>query len=353
MSPTVETPRPRLSVCIPTYNFGRFIRETLDSVLCQMCPGVEIIVLDSGSTDDTPSVVQQLQHAHECLRYVRAEERRGIDRDMAEVVRLARGDYCWLFSADDLMKPGALTAVLSEIGTGHDVYLCMHSNDSLTMQQVDASHPVLNLQEGRLFQLADADQQSKYFALALTTEAFFSFMGGLIVRKPAWDSVQLNEAFVGTCWAHVARLFELMTIGLTVKYLAKVLVRRRADNDSFASRGVVRRYALAIEGYQQLGAYFWGGKSDQALHIRRVLRREFRLGVFLNAKRICAIDPQVEDRQLLNQLFASVYSDPLVACWVSRVAFRVLPGALVVPARRAYQFLRACRRGSIAMASRR
>ena len=100
----------RLSVCIPTYNFGAFIGETLQSIAAQLQDGVEIVVLDGGSTDDTAEVVGAFAQRYPQIRYHRRPERGGIDRDMARTVALARGEYCWLFGADDTMRAGALGA---------------------------------------------------------------------------------------------------------------------------------------------------------------------------------------------------------------------------------------------------
>jgi abequosyltransferase len=238
------------------------------------------------------------------------------------------------------MEDGALIRVLAEIKQLQDVYVCMHSNDTLTLQPIDPAHPVLDLSEDASFQLADIGEQLQYFELAMTTEAFFSFISGLIIRKARWDAVPLNEKFVGTCWAHVARLFELIPSGLTVKFLAAVLVRRRGDNDSFATRGVVRRYALAIQGYQNLGLHFWGGNSRQAAQIRRVLRNEFRLRMFLAAKALCMAYPAEEDRRLLDQLVARTYSDWSLTCILKRLVFHLFPIALYRPARAVYRCLR-------------
>ena len=88
----------RLSVCIPTYNFGRFIGETLESIVRQATEEVEIVVLDGGSTDNTTEVVEGFRDAFPRLRYYRQDFKGGIDRDMAKSVELARGEYCWLFS---------------------------------------------------------------------------------------------------------------------------------------------------------------------------------------------------------------------------------------------------------------
>jgi abequosyltransferase len=330
----------RLSVCVPTYNFGPFIGETLESILCQMQSGVEIVVLDSGSTDQTSSVVVDLQRNHACLRYERVAERQGIDRDMARVVGLARGDYCWLFSADDLMENGALARVLTEIEHAHDVYVCMHSNETREMQKIDYSHPVLNITEDVSFELADPEQQLRYFGLAQTTEAFFSFISGLIVKRSTWNAVQINEEFVGTCWAHVARLFEIIQSGLMVKFVAAVFVRRRGENDSFSTQGVVRRYALAIQGYEKLYLHFWGNDSRQAFHIRRVLRNEFPIRIFIAAKALCLANPEKEDKRLLDHLMACTYQDTSLSSILKRVTYRVVPIALYRLARVVYNRFR-------------
>ena len=105
----------RLSVCIPVYNFGAFLGETLESIVPQAAKAVEIVVLDGGSTDDTPQVVGRFQERFPRLNYVRREKKGGIDRDMAFAVEAARGDYVWLFSGDDRMRPDAIERVLAEL----------------------------------------------------------------------------------------------------------------------------------------------------------------------------------------------------------------------------------------------
>ena len=114
----------RLSFCIPTYNFGRYIGETLESIINQAGDEVEIVVGDGASTDHTEEVVRRYQSRFPKLFYHRFEEKGGVDLDLAKTVELARGDYCWLMSSDDVLKPGAVQRVLSEIELGLDVFLC-------------------------------------------------------------------------------------------------------------------------------------------------------------------------------------------------------------------------------------
>jgi abequosyltransferase len=131
-------------------------------------------------------------------------------------------------------------------------------------------------------------------------------------------------------------MFELMTKGLTLKFLATVLVRRRGDNDSFGTQGVVRRYALAIQGYQKLGSHFWGAHSEHAFHIRRVLRNEFRLRAFLAAKALCATTSHNNDKKLLDELIVQTYSDPSLSSSLKLLAYNLVPVKSYLRARTFY-----------------
>ena len=93
----------KLSVPIPVYNFAEFLPETLGSILRQdRVNEVEVIVVDGASTDNTPEIMRDFCARHPNLTYHRLPEKGGIDRDMAKAVELANGEYCWLFSGDDL-----------------------------------------------------------------------------------------------------------------------------------------------------------------------------------------------------------------------------------------------------------
>jgi len=199
---------------------------------------------------------------------------------------------------------------------------------------------VLNSSAPLTLSLGVEAEKSRYFELAATTEAFFSFLGGVVVRKDAWDSVGLNEKFVGSCWAHVARFFELMPGGLTLFYLPEILCDRRGDNDSFADRGVVHRYAIAINGYHDIADTFLGPDSRNAYHVRRVVRNEFGLRMFLYAKLCCWRNPQTEDSAKLNSLIEKAYrDDPIRKYWILLVC-SLMPGRLYHHVRKGIQGIR-------------
>jgi abequosyltransferase len=316
---------PPLSICIPTYNFAEFLPATLQSILTQDGSNeVEIVVLDGASTDETPDIMAEFCAKNPQIRYYRLASKGGIDRDMAKVVDLASGEYCWLFSSDDLMSDGALRAALNEIQSGHDLYLCKHMECLKDMTPL-WEHPILKPDDPGNFELSNQAVRIGYFERAVNSEAFFSFMGGLIVNRATWNRVPLNEKFVGSCWAHVARFFELMKSGLHVRYTGRVFLQRRGENDSFSDKGLVKRYQLQVEGFHRLADTFFGQDSREARAIRRAILSEFNRHIVLRLKYSAATRPHLESKQLLDHLVRIGYADFSVHGQVTKLLYKWLP----------------------------
>lgn len=298
-----------LSICMPTYNFGRFIGQTLDGVLPQLTSAIEVVILDGGSTDNTEEIVRRYQERCPAVRYYKQPHRGGIDRDMARSIELAQGEYCWLFSSDDLMRPNIIRKVLEEIKGGHDLYLCGLTLCTYEMKPI-ADHRILNLKSATVFELSNPDERQRYFGLAETTTAFFSFMGSLIIKRTKWMSVPLEEKYIGSLWAHVVRILRMIPNGLTVKYIPESFLLKRGGNDSFMDRGLVNRFAMAIDGYHRIANDVFGETSREAYHIRRVITNEFPAKALAVAKLECKKAGLVADRNELDRLATKVFKDP-------------------------------------------
>ena len=331
--------RVRLSICMPTYNFGAFIGETLDSIVAQLNSDVEVVVLDGGSTDDTQAVVATYKDRYPQVTYVRQAARGGIDRDMARSVELAKGEYCWLFSSDDIMRPGAIQRVLAEISSGLDLYLC-----GLTLcdkqMKVLADHKVSSVPWGTIFDLADEQQRSDYFAMAETTTAFFSFMGSLIIRRDRWNQHSLEEAYVGSCWAHVVRILRMIPDGLTLKYIGESMLLKRGENDSFMEKGLIHRYAIAIDGFHRIAADVFGDKSSEAFEIRRVITNEFPFWSMYYTRAHCRKEGLSADIPELDRLVAKAYRDPTMRNIMRRIGYLRIVDIGYRALRRVYRTLR-------------
>ncbi len=318
-----QEPAVRLSICIPTYNFGAFIGDTLASIVPQLVEGVEVVVLDGGSTDDTTQVVGSFQHNSPAVRYHRQEERGGIDRDLARTVELARGEYCWLFCADDIMKPDAIEQVLERIRSGCDLYLCGFTLSTFDMDPV-RDHRIASIASDQEFDLSSEHDRRHYFERAQTTTAFFSFAGSLIVKKDRWDAAGPDEEFIGSLWAHVAQIFRMIPNGLRLHYIAAPLLYKRTENDSFMDRGIVHRYAKAIDGYHRLASAYFPEDSPEARDIRRVVRNEFPPWTLLAARRESRRSG-AGDEATLDRLAATTYCDPSLRNRIYRFLYKWTP----------------------------
>jgi glycosyltransferase involved in cell wall biosynthesis len=98
---------PMVSVCIPTYNYGQFVAETVDSVLAQTYRDIEILVVDNCSTDNTFDVLRPYIDEGR-IRYVCNDTNLGMVGNWNRCIELARGRYVKILCADDLLEASAL-----------------------------------------------------------------------------------------------------------------------------------------------------------------------------------------------------------------------------------------------------
>lgn len=95
---------PLVSVVIPTYNYGRYVTEAVDSALAQTYRPVEVIVVDDGSTDDTR---ERLSGYGDRIRYV-YQENAGLSAARNTGIRNASGGFVAFLDSDDAFHPRKL-----------------------------------------------------------------------------------------------------------------------------------------------------------------------------------------------------------------------------------------------------
>lgn len=106
-----------VSAIIPTYNYARFVGRAVDSVLAQTYSPVECIVVDDGSTDDTPQVLASYGDRIRAIR----QDNRGLSGARNAGIAAARGRYIALLDADDAWKPEKLARQVAAIEGDPDV----------------------------------------------------------------------------------------------------------------------------------------------------------------------------------------------------------------------------------------
>lgn len=108
---------PRVSVILPNYNYGRYLRDRLSSVVEQTLPLFELIVLDDCSSDDSVSVAREFLAQCDVPWQLSVNDVNSgsVFKQWRKGVELARGEYLWIAEADDLASPDFLASLLARM----------------------------------------------------------------------------------------------------------------------------------------------------------------------------------------------------------------------------------------------
>src|SRR3954466_6893882 len=94
---------PKVSVCIDSYNYGRFLPEAIDSVLRQTFQDFEIVISDDRSTDDSFEIARRYGEKDSRIRATQTSQNLGMIKNRNAGLALARGDYVKTLHADDFL----------------------------------------------------------------------------------------------------------------------------------------------------------------------------------------------------------------------------------------------------------
>src|SRR5437763_447547 len=108
-----------VSVIIPAYNFARYVPEAIDSVLAQTYAPFEVIVVDDGSTDDTPKVLAAYGNRIRAIRQVN----QGVAAARNTGLAAAGGEYVAFIDSDDTWEPRKLQLQMDRFDADPDLGL--------------------------------------------------------------------------------------------------------------------------------------------------------------------------------------------------------------------------------------
>jgi glycosyltransferase involved in cell wall biosynthesis len=122
---------PLVTAIIPTHNRGALLKRAVDSVLAQTYPSIEIIVVDDGSTDDTPRIIDVLA-ADNPLVYIRHDRPKGAPAARNAGIERASGRYIAGLDDDDEWMPERIEKLVAAID---DEIACVTSDDLLISER--------------------------------------------------------------------------------------------------------------------------------------------------------------------------------------------------------------------------
>ena len=115
---------PSLSVVMPNYNHGRYLREAVAAIETQSYQPAEILVVDDASTDDSLAVLEELCRSSPRIRFLRNEKNKGVIETLNRGLENVAGDYVMGAGADDKVMPGLFEKSMAVLSRNPSAALC-------------------------------------------------------------------------------------------------------------------------------------------------------------------------------------------------------------------------------------
>ena len=229
------SPRPRLSLCIPTFNRAAYLKGALESGLSEVASlpsgTVEILVCDNASTDETSKLILEVQTTHSELRAFRNDENIGFDLNYLRCVEEARGEFVWVMGDDDVWQPGSVARVLRELDAGADACLCLANACDSDLKPGIVLNWYKDLSPQTVWHLDQREDLIRYFNGCSYNAGAFAFISVSILPRDRLllNREQLQQA-VGTQYVHLYGMMALIIKNLNLHFIPEVLVLNRISN---------------------------------------------------------------------------------------------------------------------------
>ncbi len=112
----ISTPElPLVTIVALCYNQARFAEETLDSILAQTYPNIQLIIMDDTSTDNSVEVINNwiVKNKVDCV-FIAHKENKGICKTLNEALELVRGEYYQAIACDDTLLPSKISIQINQ-----------------------------------------------------------------------------------------------------------------------------------------------------------------------------------------------------------------------------------------------
>jgi len=109
----------RASICLASYRGGRYIKEQLESIVAQLGPDDELVIVDDASPDDTVEQIRTFRDGR--IRLIEAAVNQGYVRSFEQAALASKGKYILLADQDDVWVPGRLELMIEALQTSRVV----------------------------------------------------------------------------------------------------------------------------------------------------------------------------------------------------------------------------------------
>lgn len=181
---------PLVTIGLPVYNGGRFLKSSIESILAQTFSDFELIISDNASTDDTEDICRAYAKMDRRILYARRQTNLGASRNFNDVFLISRGKYFKWASNDDICEPRFIEECVRVLEADSYTVLCYPRT-----KRIDEDGRVTGTYDLRL-DTGSADPVTRFRELLLVKHACFQVFG--VFRRRVLASTMLLNNHTGS-----------------------------------------------------------------------------------------------------------------------------------------------------------
>ena len=213
-----------ISVCVATYNCEKFIREQIDSILCQLSSDDEIIVSDDGSTDGTIVIINCIGDKR--IRIIEGPRKHSPTFNFENALKEAKGDYIFLADQDDVWKTNKVEVCMKWL----QKYDCVVSDAEVTDSNLNPLYPslyaIMQVRQGHIYNTV---WKNGY------TGCCMAFRRNILEASlPFPKDIPMHDIWIGNVAAYK----------YNVKFISEKLVLFRRHEDTISCNGKGSKYSI-------------------------------------------------------------------------------------------------------------
>lgn len=271
-------PSPTLSVIVPAYNLARYIEPCIGAILQQLAPHHQLIVINDGSTDATPALLDAMLREHGAANVTLIhQDNQGIAATRNRGLAAATGDYIVFVDGDDLLRPGSLVALERIIAQhGPEAIAC-----DFSMWHPDRPAKTRMVSPGHAPGVMLRDQDA-------TLRTFFTdrhmYVWAYVVRRSVYMRLPQPVFPVNRTFEDVAVLSRLLSECASLYHLPHATIDYRQHEASITKVITPQRCIDFAAALQQVAAYFAGRNlSDELRMAIDITACHFYIGIVKNS----------------------------------------------------------------------
>ncbi len=180
---------PSVSVIVPSYNYARYLKERIRSILKQTTQDYDLLIVDDASSDECPRILEEYQGVDRVTIQAYSNNSGGVYNRRNEIAASAKGEWLWFAEADDSAHPEFLETLLNltrqqpNAAVVHCRLAIIDEAGRLVSDSVDWDEPT------KIHLSADYSAKGYEEAVKLTSGCFFASSSGLLINRAAFLDV--------------------------------------------------------------------------------------------------------------------------------------------------------------------